>query len=49
MNKPCCPRCKHKGYKQGAAPDGRPSFTCTACSHYWTCGHDGGIFKKGLK
>lgn len=45
-----CPRCKHRGFKAGAAPaDGRPEFTCTSCGYSWTCGKDGGGFMSHAK
>jgi hypothetical protein len=41
---PRCPKCHTGGYRVSKAPDGRPEFTCTQCSYYWTCGKDGGKY-----
>lgn len=45
-HKPVCPRCKHAGYTQDVAFDGRPRFTCGGCQHTWTAGHSGGEWTK---
>lgn len=42
--KPHCPRCRHRGYWQSTAVDGRPAFTCDSCGYHWTSGHSGGVY-----
>lgn len=42
--RPTCPRCKHPGFRQSTAHDGRPKFTCDSCGNEWTNGKDGGEY-----
>jgi transposase-like protein len=48
---PCCPRCKHPGYREDIHPDtGRPRFICDRCGETWSAGIGGGEWAgRGLK
>jgi hypothetical protein len=45
MSKPCCPRCRHRGYWRSENDmTKRPQFTCDACGFTWLCGDSGGEY-----
>ena len=43
MPKPCCPRCRHRGFwRRANRMTGRPEFECDACGYVWLSGESGG-------